>query len=118
MDLSKESLSTTSKHEVGQLTESFNKMIESLRSIVDAVQRASADTASTSEELASSSMQVTAGIDEIAKYNVVAADAEAGNESALDATKVLLELSSLIQIAKQKADLASTKSKLTVEAAS
>lgn len=118
-DLSKELLSTTSKHEVGQLTESFNKMIESLRSIVDSVQRASADTAATSEELASSSMEVTAGIDEISRNTqVVAADAEAGNESALDATQVLLELSSLIQIAKQKADVASTKSRLTVEAAS
>ncbi|WP_373558563.1 methyl-accepting chemotaxis protein [Bacillus sp. FJAT-45350] len=93
-------------------------MTVNLRKIVTTVQRASDDMAATSQELAASSEQVTAGIDEIStNTQQVAADAEEGNQSTLDATTVLLELSSLIQIAKQKANSATDSSRVTLSAA-
>nr|WP_096200829.1 methyl-accepting chemotaxis protein [Bacillus sp. FJAT-45350] len=117
-DLTGEDIIVKNKDEIGELASTFNHMTVNLRKIVTTVQRASDDMAATSQELAASSEQVTAGIDEIStNTQQVAADAEEGNQSTLDATTVLLELSSLIQIAKQKANSATDSSRVTLSAA-
>jgi methyl-accepting chemotaxis protein len=67
--------------------------------------------AASSEEESASETTISTSIQQ------VAAEAERGAESVLEASKVLLELSSLIQIAKTKGTSAATNSQVTMEAA-
>lgn len=117
-DLTGEPLDIKSKDELGQLAKIINKMTKNLWELVTTMHKASDEVAATSEQLAASSQQVTAGIQEInSNIQQVASLADKGSHSTIDAAKVLLELSSLIQIAKQKANSANEISVETETAA-
>ncbi|MGO4887280.1 methyl-accepting chemotaxis protein [Anaerobacillus sp. MEB173] len=117
-DLTISEMPVKSKDELGELTVSFNKMIKGLQSIVHTVRTSTDDLAAASQEMAASSQEVTAGIDEMAtNTQQVAEEAEVGNLKTVETSKVLLELSSLIQIAKEKATSATNNSKTTLDAA-
>lgn len=104
--------------EVGQLVESFNGMMDHLRELVTSVTQAAIELSAASEELAASSEQVSAASNEVANsIQAVNQEAETGNNSMVEVSQVLLELSSLIQIAKERANEADEDSKLMQEAA-
>ena len=117
-DLTVDDLEVKSKDEIGQLSRSFNQMKTNLRSIVSGVHRGAEELAATSQEMAASSEQVSAGVIEVtSSIQEVAIAADAGNQAVVDASKVLLELSSLIQIAKDKASSAAENSDRTLRTA-
>lgn len=93
--------------EVGELTASFNLMIKRQADVMDIVQKAAVELAAGSEEMAASSEQVTATTTMVAQgVQSVANEAELGNSSVIESSKALIEMSSLVQIAKQQSLIA------------
>ncbi|MDR3563402.1 MAG: methyl-accepting chemotaxis protein [Negativicutes bacterium] len=108
----------TSRDEIGLLETSFNQMIERQKEVVTKVRQAAVELSAASEELAASSEQVSSTSMEIAKnVQEVARETETGNQAVVDTSEVLLELSSLIQIAKNTASGASSDALHMQEAA-
>jgi methyl-accepting chemotaxis protein len=117
-DLTGDELKVRNKDEIGEMAQSFNQMTQNLHNIIAGVRRASDELAATSQQMAASTEEVTAGVTEVAtSIQQVAIDADAGNHAVVDSSKVLLELSSLIQIARGKASSAANYSKVTLETA-
>ncbi|MCX7781193.1 MAG: methyl-accepting chemotaxis protein, partial [Negativicutes bacterium] len=107
-----------STDEVGELAASFNLMIKRQADVVGIVRKASLELAAASEQMASSTEQVTSTAASVAtSIQQVAKDAEKGNASALEASKALIELSSLVQIAQNQARSALSKSQTTLKTA-
>lgn len=118
-NLSLEKLSVASKDEIGELAHSFNIMVANLTQIVGSVRKISDEVAASSCQMAASTVQVTTGASEVAgNTQQLAHDAENGNEAILEASLALLELSSLVQIAKIKATSAENNSNVTLKTAS
>ena len=106
------------KDEIGQLCESFNTMIASQLEIVKAVKNSSVELAAASQEMAASSTEVSAATTVISKkIQMVAQSMEEASNSSTETSQVLIELSALIQIAKDKAASASIKSGTSINAA-
>ncbi|AQR97499.1 methyl-accepting chemotaxis protein [Clostridium saccharoperbutylacetonicum] len=106
------------KDEIGELGKSFNNMIEHQDEIVRKVLSASGQLTAASEEMAASSEEISATTEEIsATINQVAVDAERQNESIVDISKVLVQLSSLVQLAQNRANATSTNAGNTMSAA-
>ena len=104
--------------EFGKLNASFNVMLGRQAEIISEANRISVELAASSEELAASSEQVTVAMNEMAgNMQKVAREAETGNQATLESSKVLLELSSLIQIARTQGESAMSNSRTTLEAA-
>ena len=96
-----------SQDELGQLSQSFNEMIKNQMTIVTMVRKSAVNIAAASEELAASSEEVTSTASEVARsIQTVANEMNEANQSVNNTSQVLLELSSLIQIAKNKASSA------------
>lgn len=107
-----------STDEIGQLTEAFNTMVNEQRQIVTTVRQAAVELAAASEQLAASSEQVSSSSSEVARsIQEVAQEAESGNNAVVDTSKVLLELSSMIQIARNLAESSVGNSQITLETA-
>ena len=93
-----------SQDELGQLSQSFNEMIKNQMTVVSMVRKSAVNIAAASEELAASSEEVTSTASEVARsIQTVANEMNEANQSLNNTSQVLLELSSLIQIAKTKA---------------
>lgn len=93
-----------SHDELGQLSRSFNEMIKNQAELVSIVLTSAVAIATASEELAASSEEVTTTASEVAcNIQTVAQEMSAANESVATTSQVLLELSLLIQTAKNKA---------------
>lgn len=115
-------ISHKSKDEIGQLAESVNKMIQNLRSLIKQI---NVDVFSAAEQVATSSDHIVKSMgdsrDSVGKISQITKevyrDALQGSESVLESSKVLIELSSLIQIAKQKAELTDSNSRSTLQVA-
>ncbi|MFL0245475.1 methyl-accepting chemotaxis protein [Candidatus Clostridium stratigraminis] len=108
----------STKDEIQVLGESFNKMIESQVNIIKKVSSASQELSASSEEMAASSEEITASVETVtASIQGVAADTEKQKDTILDTSQVLVQLSSLIQIAQNKAFTTSDNATRTVEAA-
>ena len=106
------------KDEIGQLCESFNSMIAAQLEIVKAVKNSSLELAAASQQMAASSTEVSAATTVIStKTQRVAQSMEDASNSSLETSQVLIELSALIQIAKDKAASASIKSESSINAA-
>ena len=104
--------------EISELTATFNQMVQRQADTVDRVRRASEELAASSEEIAASAAEVSSASQEVA-YNIasVSEEAENGSHASLETNQVLLELSSLIQMAQQKAGDAFDSSVRTIETA-
>lgn len=103
-----------SQDELGQAMEHFNNMIVHQANVISAVHRAIIELAAASQEMAASSEEVSAATIQVANnINQVAVEAEQGNEKTIECSEVLLELSSLIQIAKASAETAAEDSNNT-----
>ncbi|AET66390.1 methyl-accepting chemotaxis protein [Desulfosporosinus orientis DSM 765] len=106
------------KDEIGQLFKSFNTMISSQLEIVKSVQKSSVELAAASQEMSASSSEVSATTTSISgRTQMVAKSMEEASNSSTETSQVLIELSALIQIAKDKATSASIKSEASINAA-
>jgi methyl-accepting chemotaxis protein len=104
--------------EIGQLCESFNTMISAQLEIVKAVRNSSMELSAASQEMAASSTEVSSATTVIStKTQNVAHSMENASKTSMETSQVLIELSALIQIAKDKAASASIKSESSISAA-
>lgn len=107
-----------SKDELQELSDSFNAMVNNQLKTIKQVYAASDELAASSEEMAASTEQVSTSSTEVAEStHKLAKEAELGNYSIIETSKALLELSSLIQIAKNKATSADESSQFTLTTA-
>jgi len=106
------------KDELGELTAAFNLMIKRQSEVVGAVHKAALELSAASEEMAASCEEVNATTQEVARnIQDVTKEAEQGNTAIIEASQALVQLSSLIQIAKSKAASAVQDSQTTLRAA-
>lgn len=104
--------------EIGELAKSFNGMIKSQKEIVNNVLSASKQLDEASEQMASSSEEISATTEEVsATVTNVAEDSKRQNDSILDISEVLVQLSSLVQLAQNRAQSTSSNAKDSKEAA-
>lgn len=119
-DLTVELRPTKSKDEIGVLTHSVAKMVANLRQLLNGI----------NEQIYASTKQIATGTDETSRaieqiavtFTEVASssqqvveDSQHGKQALLDSSSVLLELSSLIQMANAKAERATDSSILTLK---
>ncbi len=106
-DLTVEDLQTRATDEIGELIHSTNSMAQNLRRLIEQIQSSAEHLSASSEESAASTQETTASIGEIAKQmQEVTNQSIKGTESAVEISKALLSLSSLIQLSKDKAEMA------------
>lgn len=104
--------------EIGQLCQSFNTMMTAQLAIVRAVRDSSIELSAASQQMAASSEGVSEAATHIAdRTQHVAQSMEEALTSNMETSQVLIELSSLIHIAKDKAISASHKSEITIATA-
>ncbi|AFS78788.1 methyl-accepting chemotaxis sensory transducer with Cache sensor [Gottschalkia acidurici 9a] len=109
----------STKDEIQLLGEDFNNMIEQQSNIVSAIKRNSNELTQTSEELAASIEEMTASNEQVSSnIQDVAGVTISQNDSIVDISEVLVQLSSLIQIAQRRAYMAKDNSKNTIDVAS
>ena len=114
----RKSVQVKTSDEIGELADSIRTMHTSFVDMISNIRSASEQLAATSEEMAASTQQVTATSGEISDNMLnLAKEAETGNQSMLDASQALVQLSSLIQMAKAKADHTCENSEQTLVAA-
>ena len=107
-----------SRDELQVLSDSFNAMIDKQEAIIKKVRHGSAALTSMSEEMAASSEEISASIEEISSSaQEIAAGAENNNHSVVNASQVLVQLSSLVQLAQSKATATSLNADSTNQAA-
>jgi len=107
-----------SNDEIEELGNSFNDMINHQGEIVRNVSTAALQLNAASQELAASSEEISATTEEISAItSQVNQDAEKQNESILDAAEVFVQLSSLIQLAQNRAEASSSKAVDTMKVA-
>ena len=106
------------KDEMQVLGEAFNNMIERQAGIVRQVRSGAQELAASSEETAAASEQISASAQQVsASIQEVATGAQKQNDHIVDVSKVLVQLSSLVQLAQNKAVLASNNSMNALETA-
>lgn len=97
--------------EIGELADSLKIMHNNFVRMITNIRSASGQLATASEQMAASTEEVTAtgeGISQNMQH--LAGEADRGNKSMLEASQALVELSSLIQIARKKANHTSNNS--------
>ena len=118
-DLRVDPLPVQSKDEIGDLIQSTNTMADNLRILVRQLQTSSEQLSASSEETAASTEETAVSVNEIAnQMQNVTELSNNGTNTVLDISQALLKLSSLIQIAKMKANSASSITEQTRDAAS
>nr|WP_246939627.1 methyl-accepting chemotaxis protein [Bacillus pinisoli] len=117
-NLSHQPLEVTSKDEVGQLVHALNMMNDKMFELVGGIRKSAEELSAGSEETSASIEEVTASTEELNKVvQGLAADASKGKEATLEASQSLIQLSSLIQLAREKASNGKTSSEHTMKAA-
>nr|WP_286207902.1 methyl-accepting chemotaxis protein [Clostridium caldaquaticum] len=107
-----------SNDELKQLGDSFNSMINNQHDIVKQVLNAAEQLNAASEELSASSEEINAASEEISSsINKVADDAEKQNQSIINVSQVLMQLSSLVQLAQSKARAANLNTENSMKVA-
>ena len=90
--------------EIESLGDCFNKMMKEQEEIVSKVRAGAKDLAASAEEMASSSQEISASTEEVAaSIQEVAMGSENQNTAVITASQVLVQLSSLVQLAQAKA---------------
>ena len=107
-----------SRDEIGVMVSRFNDMAKEQNRIMTVVRASSDELAAASQQMAASSQEVTSTTEEVAtNMTHLAANTVHGKESVVKTSKVLVQLSSLIQIAKERAVTAQSNSALALDAA-
>ena len=105
----------SSNDEIARLAAAINSMVIKLRSLVKTVSGSADQVVSASEQTTTSVTQVsTAAADVASSSTHLATDAAIGTVSVIEVSKSLLELSSLIEIAKREATEAVANSQTTL----
>ncbi len=105
----------TANDEIGRLATAINSMVIKLHSLVQTVSASADQVVVASQETTTSVEQVSISATEIASSSIrLAADATVGTVSVVEVSKSLLELSSLIEIAKRESTSAVANSKTTL----
>ena len=100
--------------EIGELSAAFNLMIRRQGDIIFKVRASAVELAAASEDMAASSEQVTATTDQVTQnIQLVARETTVGDRSVVEVSQALMELSSLIQIAKIQGASAVENSQVT-----
>jgi methyl-accepting chemotaxis protein len=108
----------TTKDEIQTLGECFNIMIKHQSDIISSVRNGAEELAAASEEVSASTEEISSSTEHIAEnIQNVASNAENQNNSIIETSEVLVQLSSLVQIAQKKALTAKNNSQNTVSAA-
>lgn len=116
-DLTVES-SIKTKDEIQKLGDSFNQMIKHQEEIVRQVRSGARELASSSEEMAASAEQVSAATQQItSSIAEVAKEAANQNDSVIEISKVLVQLSSLVQLAQNRAAATNNNADTTLSSA-
>lgn len=106
------------KDEIADLAKSFNQMIKNQGDIVAQVRSGTQDMVASAEEMAASTEQISAATTQInVNIQEVAIGAGQQNTSILDTSRVLEELSSMVQLAKSKANNANQNAIMTMNTA-
>jgi methyl-accepting chemotaxis protein len=110
--------SVRTKDELQELSDSFNTMIDKQADVITKIRANSELLTSMSEEMAASSEQISASIQEISSSSQeIASGADNSNRSVVEASQVLVQLSSLVQLAQNKASATYTNANATNDAA-
>ncbi len=110
--------SVDSRDEIGLLTASFNEMLENQARVVGIVKNSSFEIAAASEELAATSEEANANSQLISgDVSNIAKSSEVEFNAMMEVSRVLLELSSLIQLAKDRSSTARESSEVTLQSA-
>ncbi|QGG48390.1 methyl-accepting chemotaxis protein [Heliorestis convoluta] len=105
---------TDAQDERAGLVKAFNAMMIRQSQVVGTVRRSSDELAAFSEEMVSTTSDVNKAIAEMSNnMEQMAIDAEYGAESVVEVSQVLVELSSLIQIAREAGNVVEEKSQIT-----
>ncbi len=108
----------TTNDEIQALGDHFDKMINSQSNIINHVRKGAEDLTASSEEIAASAQEISASTEQISSsVHQVASGAERQNSSIIETSEVLVQLSSLIQIAQSKAHTTRSNSEHTMDAA-
>lgn len=109
-DLRKE-IDFTSSDELGTLAEALRMMRKNFVEMIGNIRASAEQLSASSEEMAASTEEVTSTSEEVSRnMQTVAKEAENGNDSMLEASKSLVHLASLIQIAQSKAKVTANTS--------
>lgn len=104
--------------EIESLGDCFNKMMKEQEEIVSKVRGGAQELAASAEEMASSSQEISASTEEVAaSIQEVALGSEKQNNAVVTASQVLVQLSSLVQLAQSKAVSSSENADNTKNAA-
>ena len=105
----------TATDEFGELANSLRKMHQHFVEMIGNIRTSSEQLAAGSEQMAASSQEVTATSEEISRnMQSLSKETENGNSTMLEVSKSLVQLSSLIQIAKSKANVTVDNSQQTM----
>ncbi|MDP4178212.1 MAG: methyl-accepting chemotaxis protein [Bacillota bacterium] len=105
------SISIKSNDEMEELADAFNSMIKNQNEIIKNVEIAAQQLNAASQQMAASSEEMNAVTEEIsASIKEVSQETESNNNSVVNASEVLVQLSSLVQLAQNKAKDASCNS--------
>lgn len=100
-----------SQDEMGQLGQDFQKMLDHLQGLIRQIRYNSDEVTRSSEQMATACQAVNRSSDEVLNSTeAVSAEAQKGCAAIVEASQVVLQLSSLIQIAKNNAQTASSSS--------
>ncbi|WP_416148523.1 methyl-accepting chemotaxis protein [Salipaludibacillus sp. HK11] len=114
IDLSKK-IDITSKDELGQLGLAFNNLNQKIEQMIFLVRQSSTDVAESTEENASAIEEIKTSSSDVKLYaEEMNMQAKSGTDAIKEVSQALLELSSLIQIAKEKATSAEKNSSITL----
>ncbi len=115
----REDFRIVNRDELGTMADALAEMVLSQREMILNLKKKSVHLAALSEESAASTEEVTSTTNEVAESNAhLAEQTRKGRENAVEASKVMLEMSSLIQIAQSLAANADKSSKDMAQAAS
>jgi len=106
------------KDELETLGEYFNKMIQHQHNIIENVRNGAIELESASQELAASNEEICSTTEQItSNIGKVAENAKIQSDSIIETSEVLVQLTSLVQIAQNRALTAKNNSKNTMDAA-
>ena len=106
------------RDELGTMADALAEMVESQRGMIRELKQKSVHLSAISEETAASTEEVTSTTNEVAESNAkLAEQTRNGRDNAIDSSKVMLEMSSLIQIAQSLASNADKNSTSMARAA-
>lgn len=106
------------RDEIADLANSFNLMISHQNNIVKSVNMSAKEIAASAEEMAAATEQINATTEEInSSIQEVSIGADQQNASIVDTSQVLVQLSSLVQLAKERANNTNQNALVTMETA-